>query len=98
MESAARNAEGLQILLTVTRGYRVRDIDERLRRLTDRDGGNHAVLERIDHRDGVGVFKPDIDPSAIARGPEAMPQVAYRYGGGLLEIVGAIDRDLRKPA
>ena len=41
----------------------------RLRCLTDRDGGDDAVLERVDHRDAICVFKPDIETCAIARGP-----------------------------
>ncbi len=89
MSGLAGNAKRLQVLRAVAIGNCIRDIGDRLRRLSDRDGGNDLVGQRVDGREGIGVFKTDIDARAIARGPDAVRQIADRNGRDLFEIVGA---------
>ena len=49
-------------------------------------------------RPAVGILKPDINPAAVARRPDAVRQLADRDGRDLREIVGAEHLDLVQAA
>src|ERR1700688_2770122 len=97
MRGLAGNAKRLQTLRAVAFRHRVRNIGDRLRRLTDRAGRNQFVGDGVDRGHAVGVFQPDIDPAAVAGRPDAVRQFADRYRGDLREIVGAKYLDLVQP-
>ena len=92
------DAERLQPLRARAFRNRVRNIDDRLRRLPDRAGRDHLVGERIDRGQPVGIFQADIDPAAVARRPDAVRQFSHRNGRDLRKIVGAKHLDLVQPA
>ena len=92
------DAERLQIFTVVRIGRGVRNISDRLRRLSDRDVGDHGVGRRVDRRERVSIFKPDIDPAAVARRPHAVRKIADRDGRDEREIIGAEYFDLVQAA
>ena len=52
----------------------IRQYDQRLRRLTGQDGGDHFVSRRIDGDDGIGIFQSDINSTAVTGRPNAVWQ------------------------
>src|SRR5262249_40536347 len=96
----------LEIFGSFSRRDGVRNMDERLRRLPDRNRRNDLVLESINRRHLIAVLEADVEASPISRWPEPMRQFTDRNIGYRLEIVGAKNQDLvqsansyiRKPA
>src|SRR5207302_10462631 len=89
----ARGIQRLKIFASLSRWHGVRNVDERLRRLADGDGGDDFVLERVDRRHHVPVFDADVEARAVAGRPEAVRQVADRDPCDLREGVGAEGED-----
>ena len=67
-----RNAEWFEILHSITGLDGAGDIDHPLWRLAGWYRCDDAVCQRVDCRDGIGVFESNIDSAAVARGPEAV--------------------------
>jgi hypothetical protein len=69
----------LQALRAVAYGHGVRNVSNRLRRLTYRTGRDQLVGRGVDRGHAVGVFQPDVNPAAVAGRPHAVRQLANRY-------------------
>ena len=88
------DAESLEALLAVALRDRIRHVCDRLRRLADWHRGDDPVGQSVDRSKGISVLQANINPAPIARGPDAMWQLAHGYRSHLREIVGAEDLDL----
>src|SRR6266478_4623792 len=86
------------MLAPLSRRYGIGDVDDRLRRLTDRNGGDDLVLEGIDRHHGVAILDTHVDARSVTGGPDPVWQLADRYSRHLLESVGAEREDRVQPA
>src|SRR5262249_12001834 len=91
-------ADRLQVVETVPARNSAGHICDTLRRLAQRDGGDHFVVSCTDGGGGIRVLEPDIDARAISGGPQPMRQCAGLYCRDLVEVRGAKDFDHVKPA
>ncbi len=98
MRSPACHIKRLQALRAVAFRHCVRNIGDRLRRLTDRAGRDQFVGGRVDRGYAVGIFEPDINSAAVAGWPDAVRQLADRNRCDLREVVGAKYLDLVQSA
>ncbi len=89
MRDLTGDTERLQVLEIVGVWRGVRNIGDRLGRLSDRNVRDHRVGCGVDGRERVGIFEPDIDARTVARRPHAVRKIADRDGRDLREIVGA---------
>src|SRR5437867_4311925 len=98
MRGSARETKRLQVLSSSgLRGSSFRDIDQRLRRLSVRNRGDHSVRCRIDGGHRIAILDPHIDARAIAGWPYSMREVADRNGRDLREIVSSKRLHLIQP-
>src|SRR6267143_3879955 len=94
----AGNTQRLETLAPPSRRHGIRDVDERLCGLADRDGRDDLVLERVDRRHGIAVLDADVDAGAVAGRPDPMRQLTDRDSRHQLEGVGAESEDFVQPA
>src|SRR5438270_10384983 len=98
MRGVSRFAQRHQVRPPLAFGNRVWYIAERLRLLTDRNQRDDVVRECVNGGDRVLVLQPDINSPAVARGPDAVRQIAGGNCGDLLRIMAAsMDFDLVLP-
>jgi hypothetical protein len=79
-------AEWLEVLLSLPRLGGARDVGYRLRRLSNRNCRDNAVLKGVDGVHRVLILETDIHASAVAGWPDAVTELADWNGGGLFEI------------
>jgi hypothetical protein len=90
MRDLAGYTERLQVLAIVGAWRGVRNIGNRLRRLSDRDVRDHSVGCGVDDRERIGIFEPYIDARAVARGLHAVRKIPGRsaYRQEEVHVVG----------
>ncbi len=89
MGSFACFAKRHQVCQAIAIRHGVRNVRDRLRRLADRNIGDHLVAQRVDHRELVGILESDIDAGTVTRRPDAMRQIADGDGCDQLKRIGA---------
>ena len=99
MRGGAGDTEWLQVLDAggLCR-HGLRDVDQRLCRLSVRYRRDHPVGRCVDGGHRIAVLDADIDARAVSGRPDAMRQVADRNGRDLLEVVGPKGLHLVQPA